>query len=160
MFALSITKVNQMYMCHCAVDRLISPERVIIWMTECLLSVYMCAQRQVVETNPRYNGRAHWFLQLGLTRSSGGSSCLPRVVTSKTNLAQVPVFILTFCPSLSATCEAMWPPCLVSTAGFIIVWEETPTLYRNGKPWAKQKDLTGTGEAAAQQSVRGLWCRR
>lgn len=49
-------------------------------------------------------------------------------------------------------------PCLVTTAGFIIVWGETPTLYRNGKPWAQQKDLTGTGEAAGKQPVR--WLRR
>ena len=81
-----ITHVQQMWiLCHCTVDRLISPERVIKCMTECLISVYICAQRQAAVTTPCHNGRAHCFLQFSPTRSRRGSSRLLRVVTSKSN---------------------------------------------------------------------------
>lgn len=56
------------------------------------------------------------------------------------------------------TSETMWPTCSISMAGFTVVWGETAILYQNGKPWEKQKDLTGTAEAAGQQSLR--WLRR
>lgn len=102
------THIGLQHLCTCAVDGPVSGE--------CLLPPWMLPSAFVIARSAFCVDKKATYIAAGRKSEEGGLCC---------DITNLPIASSSFLIDFLPRGETMWPPCLVSTAGFISEWEET-----------------------------------